>query len=89
VLSFNATLTNLLNQHSPTSYWEDFGSNYSFNPLFPFQIFGGANFYQTVETGYNAQQQITSAGVIQNSLYGKPNLWQVSRTIRVGAQFTF
>jgi hypothetical protein len=89
VLSFNATLTNLLNQHSPTSYWEDFGSNYNFNPLFPFQIFTGAAFYQTVETGYNVQQQVTNAGVIQNSLYGKPNLWQVSRTIRVGAQFTF
>jgi hypothetical protein len=89
VLSFNATLTNLLNQHSPTSYWEDFGSNFSFNPLFPFQIFTGAAYYQTVETGYNAQQQITNAGVIQNSLYGKPNLWQISRTIRLGAQFTF
>jgi carboxypeptidase family protein len=89
ILSFNATFTNLLNQHSPTSYWEDFGSNLNFNPLFPFQIFGGAAYYQTVETGYNAQQQITNANVVLNSLYGKPNLWQVSRNIRLGAQFTF
>jgi hypothetical protein len=94
VLSFNATLTNLLNQHSPTSYWEDFGSNYNFNPLFPFQIFGGAAFYQTVETGYSPQAVINSQNgtpyqIIQNSLYGKPNLWQISRTIRLGAQFTF
>jgi hypothetical protein len=89
ILSFNATFTNLLNQRNPTSYWEDFGSNYVFGPLFPFQIFNGASYYQTVETGYNAQQQITSANVVLNSLYGRPNLWQISRNIRVGAQFTF
>jgi len=89
VLSFTGTFTNLLNQHSATSYWEDFGSNYFFGPLFPFQIFGGAAYYQTVEEGYNAQAQVTNAGVTLNSLYGKPNLWQISRRIRVGAQFTF
>jgi hypothetical protein len=89
VLSFNATFTNLLNQHSATSYFEGFGSNWFNSGLFPFQIFGGASFYQTVETGYNAQAAATAAGLILNSEYGKPNLWQVSRKIRVGAQFTF
>jgi hypothetical protein len=89
VLSLNATLTNLLNQHAVTSYWESLDSNYAASPLFPLQIFGGANFYQTVEEGYNPQQQITNANMILNSLYGRPNLWQVSRNIRLGAAFTW
>jgi hypothetical protein len=50
-------------------------------------IFGGALFYQNVEEGYSPQQQITSSNMILNSLYGKPNLWQLSRNIRLGAQF--
>lgn len=89
VLQFTATLTNLLNQRNPTSYWEDFGSNYNFNPLFPFAIFGGAAFYEQVEKGYNVQQQVSSSNVVLNSLYGKPNLWQLSRNIRLGATFTW
>jgi hypothetical protein len=94
VLALNATITNLLNQHSPTSYWGGFGSNYSFAPLFPFQIFNGAAFYQTTETGYDPQTVINSQNgtnfqVPLNSLYGRPNLWQLSRTIRLGATFTF
>jgi hypothetical protein len=57
--------------------------------LFPFQIFNGASFYQQVETGYNAQAQVTAAGMVKNSMYGQPNLWQISRHIRLGAQFTW
>jgi hypothetical protein len=89
VLSFNATLTNLLNQHAVTSYWESLDSNFTGTPLFSANggIFGGALFYQNVEEGYSPQQQITSSNMILNSLYGKPNLWQLSRNIRLGAQF--
>ena len=94
VLAFNATISNLLNQHSPTAYWGGFGSNYSFAPLFPFQIFNGASFYQTTETGYNPQSVINSQNgtnfqVPLNSLYGRANQWQLSRTIRLGATFSF
>ncbi len=89
VLSFNATFTNLFNQRAVTSYWEGFNSNYFASSLFPFQIFNGASFYQTVETGYNAQAAATAAGTLLNSHYGSPNLWQLSRNIRLGAQFTF
>jgi hypothetical protein len=89
VLSFTGTFTNLLNQHAPTSYWGDYGTNLAFAPLFPLQIFGGASFYQQVETGYNAQTATTNANVVLNSLYGRPNLWQLSRNIRLGATFTF
>jgi hypothetical protein len=91
VLSFNATLTNLLNQHAITSYWEAFNSNYLGSYLRPggLNIFNGAAFYQATETGYNAQALVTTDGVVKNNLYGQPNLWQISRHIRLGAQFTW
>ena len=89
MLSFNATLTNLLNQHAITAYWAGLNSDYYPSALFQGAIFGGAAFYQQVETGYNAQAAITGSGVPLNSHYGTPNLWQASRNIRVGAQFTF
>jgi len=89
VLSFQANFINLLNQHSVTSYWEGFNSNHFASMLFPFQIFNGASFYQQVETGYNVQAQSVNDGVVLNNNYGHPNLWQVSRHIRLGATFTF
>ncbi len=104
VLSFNATLTNLLNQHAVTSYWQGFGSNWFNTGLFPDQAFTGAAFYQLVEEGYSPQAAINSQAngtclfcqifgvplpLIQSSRYGQPNLWQASRNIRVGAQFTW
>ncbi|MGA8438558.1 MAG: TonB-dependent receptor [Candidatus Sulfotelmatobacter sp.] len=89
MLSFNATLTNLLNQHAVTSYWESLDTDFTATPLFKNQIYGGAKFYQTVEEGYSPQQQITNANMILNSLYGRPNLWQLARNIRLGAAFTW
>jgi carboxypeptidase family protein len=90
-LSFNATLTNLLNQRAVTSYWEGFNSNYFGTPLLPGgqSIFSGAAFYQAAETGYNLPAAATAGGVVLNGLYGQPNLWQQSRHIRLGATFTF
>jgi Carboxypeptidase regulatory-like domain len=102
VLSFNATFTNLLNQHAVTSYWEAFNSNYLGSTLLPpgsgcgpggatgpCSIFSGASFYQAAETGYNAQATVTADGIVKNGLYGQPNLWQISRHIRLGATFTW
>jgi hypothetical protein len=72
--------------------------------LFPDQVFTGAAFYQTVETGYSTSAQIASqlAGTCQfcqifgvplplnlNSRYGSPNVWQLSRNIRLGVSFSF
>jgi hypothetical protein len=104
VLTFNATLTNLLNQRAVTSYWEGFGSNWFNTGLFPYQAFTGAAFYQLIEEGYNPQSEINAQAngtcqfcqifgvplpLIQSSRYGQPNLWQLSRNIRLGAQFTW
>ena len=91
VLSFTGTFTNLLNQHSVTSYWEGFNSNFVGAPLLPggANITQGAAFYQAAETGYSVPAAASSGGVVVNSLYGQPNLWQISRHIRLGAVFTF
>jgi hypothetical protein len=91
VLSLSANFTNLLNQHAVTSYWEALNSNYLGSFLQPggLNIFNGAAFYQAAETGYNAQALVTADGLVKNNLYGQPNLWQTSRKIRLGAQFTW
>ena len=91
VLSFNATFTNLLNQHAITSYWGSLDSTIYPSGTYPggnFILNGGA-FYQAAETGYNFPTDFNNSGAVLSNLYGHPNLWQVSRNIRVGAQFTF
>jgi outer membrane receptor protein involved in Fe transport len=87
VLTFNATFLNVLNQHAVTAYWAGFNSDFTGNALLNGQIFNGAAFYQKVETGYNVAASSTK--VILNSQYGQPNLWQISRSIRLGASFRF
>jgi hypothetical protein len=90
VLTFNATFLNLLNQHAVTAYWGGLNSQFTGNALILVNsIFVGAHFYKTAETGYNAQAAAVNGGLILNSQYGKPNLWQVSRSIRLGASFRF
>ena len=64
VLSFQGTLTNLLNQHSVVSYWEGFNSNYFTSQFFPSaqNVFGGAAFYQAAETGYDPAAAANNSG---------------------------
>jgi len=90
-LRFDATFSNLLNQHSVLAYWQGFNSNHFASALYPggLSIFQGAAFYQAAETGYNVQSTAIASGVFTDSLYGSPNLWQISRQIRFGATFTF
>ena len=105
VLSFQATFINLLNQHSVVNEYTGFSSIYNSSSLFPYQIFfDGAGFYQETMTGYNVQSLINSqaAGtceacqifgaplpLIKSSQYGQPNLWQLSRNIRLVVTFSF
>ncbi|HVI08180.1 MAG TPA: carboxypeptidase regulatory-like domain-containing protein [Candidatus Binatia bacterium] len=91
VMTFNATFTNLLNQRAVTSYWEGFNSGYAGSVLFPGgqSLSGGAAFYQAAETAYNPQATAAADGMLLNSLYGQPWLYQISRHMRLGAQFTW
>ena len=38
---------------------------------------------------YNPQAVANQYGLIQNSQYGLPNVWQATRNIRLSAKFTF
>jgi hypothetical protein len=92
VLQFQATITNLLNQRAPVSYWSTFASYWNASGFYPggLSVFDGAPFYQAAEGGYNVQDAMGPAGsFIVNSQYGKPNIWQISRSIRLGVKFTF
>ena len=90
-LRFDATFTNLLNQHAVLGDWQGFNSNHFHSFLQPggTTLFQGAAFYQAAETGYNAQSTAIASGMHLNSLYGIPNLWQISRSMRFGATFTW
>jgi hypothetical protein len=100
VFQFQATITNLLNQRAPVSYWETFSSYWNASGLIPGAAPGqfvafGAPFYQAAETGYNVQQAIANqtnlfgSNFVTNSAYGQPNVWQRSRALRLGVKFTF
>jgi hypothetical protein len=94
-LTFSATALNLLNQHSVVAYWQGLNSDYVPSALFQpdfvnqFGIFGGAPFYQQVETGYDPQAAITASTVPLHSQYGTPNQWQISRNLRLAVRFTW
>ncbi|HME34196.1 MAG TPA: TonB-dependent receptor [Candidatus Sulfotelmatobacter sp.] len=101
LLSFTATIPNLLNQRAVTAYYGGMNSIYYDNtPLQPnFANFGqGAQLYGALETGYTPQAWIngqtgtggaTAAAVTPSSWYGKNFLYQYGRSMRFGATFTF
>jgi len=97
VLQFQATITNLLNQRAPVSYWSTFASYWNSSAFFPNGqvISGGAAFYQAAETGYDIKGALGANATEQgypfvlNSQYGKPNIWQQARALRLGAKFTW
>jgi len=88
-LSFSATALNLLNQHAVIADWQGLNSQFVPNSFGQFSIFTGAPFYQQFETGYDPQAVATSSGVVLNSAYGHPNQWQLSRSFRLAAKFTW
>jgi hypothetical protein len=98
-LSFQATVQNLFNQRAVVAYWESLGSYWNAAGFYPVNsavqggtpqsVFGGAPFYQAAETGYDLQASATAAPFITHSGYGRPNLWQRPRALRLGVQFTF
>ena len=100
ILSFTATIPNVLNERAVTAYYGGFNSIYYDNtPLQPngINFGGGANIYNALETGYSPQQWInggvgtygTAGAVTPSSWYGRNFLYQYGRSMRFGAQFTF
>ena len=102
ILSFQATLTNLLNQRAVVSYWETANSYWSgnYSAVVPNGVTlrgPGAAFYQAAETGYNVNaglaglnsNAVGANGFVLASDYGTPEIWQQSRRIRLGVKFSF
>lgn len=93
--SFDATFTNILNQHSVVSYGQQVDSNYATNYIAPggFGLGDGAAFYgaATHPYDYTSLMNAGNAGgpITVNSEYGKPYLYQLSRNIRLAVHFTF
>jgi outer membrane receptor protein involved in Fe transport len=96
-ISIEANALNALNQRAVVAYFEGMDSwlaQTSLSPTNagcggPCNIYSGASFYQATETGYNVQSLINTDGVVLNSQYGKPYLYQNGRQLRFGVRYTF
>jgi hypothetical protein len=95
-VNFTATFTNLFNQHSVTAVNEQIDTSYGFNYATPggFAFYQGTAFYAAAENKYNVSNVLNSqnnlgAPETVNSQYGKPLYFQLARTIRLQARFTF
>lgn len=97
-LSFSATFTNVLNEHSVTAYNEQVDTAYGFEYLTPNGQFigNGPNFYSAAMHPYNVSSLNNSstygasaAPITINSQYGKPLYFQLPRTIRLQLRYTF
>jgi hypothetical protein len=92
-IRFEATALNLLNQRAVTAYWAGMDSMNFSTPISPggSNLYAGAPLYQAVEGGYDPTSliNIPGAGVVKNSQYGQPYLYQISRSIRFGLRYTF
>jgi hypothetical protein len=102
-ISFDATFSNVLNQHSPVEYWQQIDSDYtSHNYLKPGGLYlpYGLDFYTAAMNKYdytaamntgslNGTTHTSNGPITLNSWYGKPYAYQQSRSIRLGLHFTF
>jgi Carboxypeptidase regulatory-like domain len=121
-LRFEASASNLWNQHNVVQYWGGMSSIHYETPLAPgvvtvncppptgsqtpaaacpVSLSSGAALYQTLETGYNPQQWVNGAtvmdngatvnvpGVIKSSWYGRPVQYQLHRSLLLTATYSF
>lgn len=90
-VKFEATALNVLNQRRVTAYWAGMDSMAVSKSLNPggYNLYSGAAAYAAVESAYDPQTLINADGVVKNSQYGQPYLYQQPRSIRFGLRFTF
>ena len=94
-ISFSATFANLLNQRAVTSVGQQLDSNITQSFMSPNNSFiASQGFYANAERPYDVQSLLNQTnlfgeGNTVNSQYGKPYLYQASRTIRLAVKFTF
>jgi hypothetical protein len=96
-LAFDATFSNILNQHAVVSEGQQIDSGYSTSFIAPNgqYIVDGPAFYAQSEGKYNYVAEMNAAisngggPLTVNSQYGKPSLYQVARNVRLGLHLTF
>jgi hypothetical protein len=100
-LSFDATFSNILNQHAVVSIVQQIDSQYAVNYLTPngYRLADGTDFYGGAEHAYDYAANMNSirnnplghyAGpMTEDSQYGHPLEYQTGRNIRLGLHFTF
>jgi len=97
-INFSATIPNALNQRAITAYNEQIDSQNFASFLAPggLPFYYGGEAYSLYEHPYPWKQMVnepafTSSpnGIIPNSKYGDPYLYQLSRNIRLRVGFTF
>ena len=99
-VSFSATFTNILNEHSVTAVNEQIDSNYTGTQYATpggLGLASGVPFYAAAMSPYNVsdalngRNNLNSQGgpITISSEYGKPLYYQLPRTIRLQARFTF
>ena len=93
-LAFEANITNLFNQHSPTIYAQELGngSNGDISPDNAANI--GADSisgydYHTLLNGFNYLNVANDSGNTLNAQYGKPYSFQTPRSFRFKIRFNF
>jgi hypothetical protein len=96
-INFDATFSNVFNQHRVVAIWQEIDSDYTAsNYIKPggMNIAAGLNFYSAAMAPYDYTALMNSrhgAGkpITVDSLYGQPDFYQQSRNIRLGLHFTF
>jgi hypothetical protein len=100
--SFEATFSNILNQHTVTARYEQIDSAYGAGSFYGrpggINIASGIPFYAAAMHAYNVSNVLNDNGTHLNNVYGpetisneygKPLYYQAPRTIRLQAHFTF
>lgn len=99
-LSFDATFTNVLNEHHVVENWQEIDSTYAANNYIDpggYNLGAGLPFYTAATSKYdytaemnNGDYNGTGSGPItKDSMYGQPYGFQVPRTAILGAHITF
>jgi hypothetical protein len=96
-LRFQATFTNLLNEHAVISEYEQVDSSYYGNQFGAPQgtyILNGVAFYAAAESPYNITNLLNASNsqpgpITVNSQYGKPIIWQQPRSLRLSIKYSF
>jgi hypothetical protein len=95
-LSFQATFSNIFNQHVVTAVNEQIDTGYGYQFAMPGgqYVENGVPFYAAATHPYSISDVLNSSNsqggpLTINSQYGKPMYFQAARTIRLGAKFVF